>query len=366
MLTNKQMQQLVEDAAFNLSIPISLIETGGNILASSRKDQIKAIDDIVQAEADVIAKAGFMVKDGVSYYAVSLSNYKPLYIRMDGQGEVVRRYCYLFKALLELYDKMPEQHLTKEQFVHRLLLDQVPPADVPVYLDDFRVERKLKRCVYLIMADDKEDEVYSVLSKAFPRSHKDIIIRMDTKNIVLVKVIEDEEDETTTADDLIQMGLAISESILNELSVNVIVGVGSIKDDIMQIRQSYIEAQKAIDIGRAFDNGKKGLYVYDKLFIEKLLFNISPEKCQEFYDRVFKGEEFDFLNEAMIQTVQKLFENSLNLSETSRQLYIHRNTLVYRLDKIQKYTALDLRNFDDAVTFKLGLMIGRYLGYIKN
>mgnify|MGYP000965595218 CR=1 FL=1 len=366
MLNNKQMQQLVEDAAFNLSIPISLVDINGNVIASSRKDQIQTVDSAVQGESEVITKSGFIVKEGATYYPVFLSNYKLLYIRMEGQGEAVRRYCYLFKALLELYDKMPEQHLTKEQFMHRLLLDQVTPADIPVYLEDFRIERKLERCVYIIMVNDKEDEAYNILAKAFPRSHKDMVIRMDTKTMVLIKVMEEEEGEAINADDLVQMGRAIAESMLNELSLNAIIGVGSIKDDIMQIKESYIEAQKAIEIGKAFDNGKVGLYVYDKLFIEKLLYNIPPENCREFYNRVFKGEEFDFLNEAMIQTVQKLFENSLNLSETARQLYIHRNTLVYRLDKIQKYTGLDLRNFDDAVTFKLGLMIGRYLGYIKS
>lgn len=365
-MTTKQMQQLVEDAAFNLSIPISLIEAGGNIIASSRQDQIRTIDNTVLAENEELSQNGFAVKDGISYCEVYLSRYKPLYIRMDGQGEVVRRYCYLFKALLESYDKIPEQHLTKEQFMHRLLMDQIVPRDVSMYLDDFRIERKLKRCVCLIVADDKEDEIYSILSKAFPRTHKDIIVRMDTKDIVLIKTVNTDEDDEMSADDLVQLGQAIAESVMNELSMKVLIGIGGVKDDIMQMKYSYAEAQKAIDIGRAFDNGKVGLYIYDKLFIEKLLFNMSPEKCQEFYDRVFKGEEFDFLNEAMIQTVQKLFENSLNLSETARQLYIHRNTLVYRLDKIQKHTGLDLRNFDDAVTFKLGLMIGRYLGYIKN
>ena len=142
--------------------------------------------------------------------------------------------------------------------------------------------------------------------------------------------------------------------------INICVGIGSTAATLRDVAASYREAQVALEIGRVFD-AEKEILNYESLGIGRLIYQLPVKLCQMFLDEVFKKDSIDKLDSETLMTIQKFFDNSLNISETSRQLFIHRNTLVYRLDKIQKLTGLDLREFDDAIIFKVAMMVKKYL-----
>jgi carbohydrate diacid regulator len=188
----------------------------------------------------------------------------------------------------------------------------------------------------------------------FPKNMGDFLVLIDSQTVGLVKTVMDEMEE----EELIQLGAAIEDTILSETSVKSYIGIGQVKNSIYDIRKSYKEAIKAMDIGRTYEPNNR-IFFYESLLLERFLSEVPMNISERYYKHIFNGEFDRLLNDEMIITIEKFFENNLNLSETSRQLYIHRNTLVYRLDKIQKALGLDLRNFHDAVTFKIMMMLER-------
>jgi carbohydrate diacid regulator len=143
------------------------------------------------------------------------------------------------------------------------------------------------------------------------------------------------------------------------------VAYGTIVNEIKDISRSYKEAKMAMDVGRIFYEDRR-VVAYNNLGIGRLIYQLPMSLCKMFIKEIFDGKTLEDFDEETITTINKFFENSLNVSETSRQLYIHRNTLVYRLDKLQKATNLDLRVFEDAITFKIALMVVKYMKYIEN
>jgi carbohydrate diacid regulator len=143
------------------------------------------------------------------------------------------------------------------------------------------------------------------------------------------------------------------------------VAYGTIVHELKEVSRSYKEARMALDVGRIFYSDKN-VVAYNKLGIGRLIYQLPLQLCRMFIKEVFDGKSPDDFDDETLYTINKFFENSLNVSETSRQLYIHRNTLVYRLDKLQKSTGLDLRVFDNAITFKIALMVVKYMKYMEN
>jgi len=140
------------------------------------------------------------------------------------------------------------------------------------------------------------------------------------------------------------------------------VGIGTAVNDLKFVSRSFKEAKMALEVGKIFEMTSLVIN-YETLGIGRLIYQLPMSLCRMFVNEVLRGEDADDFDEETLITVDKFFENNLNVSETARKLYIHRNTLVYRLDKLQKQTGLDLRNFDDAITFKITLMVGKYMNH---
>ena len=138
------------------------------------------------------------------------------------------------------------------------------------------------------------------------------------------------------------------------------IGIGTISEHLRELADSYKEAQVAIEVGKVFDT-EKYIISYENLGIGRLIYQLPTTLCEMFLQEVFKKNPIDALDKETLFTINKFFENNLILSETARKLFVHRNTLVYRLEKIKKLTGLDLREFDDAITFKVALMVKKYL-----
>jgi carbohydrate diacid regulator len=211
--------------------------------------------------------------------------------------------------------------------------------------------------VLLIRREEKNDlTMMDVLQSIFPDRQHDFIISVSETDIALIKEIK----PGAATKELISLAKTVEETINSELFIRVVIGIGTISSNIRDLAASYKAAQTAIDVGKVFED-EKTIIAYENLGIGRLIYQLPTTLCEMFLSEVFKKNTIDSLDAETIYTINKFFENNLNVSETSRKLFVHRNTLVYRLEKIKKLTGLDLREFDHAIIFKVALMVRKYL-----
>ena len=234
--------------------------------------------------------------------------------------------------------------------------------DMYTRAEKLHIETDVKRVVYIIETKhEKDTNALETVRTLFANKTRDFITAVDEKSIILVKEVkgnESYEELDKTADVIIDM-------LSTEAMSAAHVAYGTIVNDIREVSRSYKEAKMALDVGKIFYSNKN-VVAYNRLGIGRLIYQLPIPLCQMFIKEIFEGKAPDDFDDETLSTINKFFENSLNVSETSRQLYIHRNTLVYRLDKIQKTTGLDLRVFDDAITFKIALMVVKYMKYMES
>jgi carbohydrate diacid regulator len=235
-------------------------------------------------------------------------------------------------------------------------------VDIYTRAKKLHIETDVRRVVYLIETKTEKDiNALETVRTLFATKTRDFITAVDEKNIILVKEIKYGE----TYEDIEKTAKVILDMLNMEAMSMVHIAYGTIVNDIRDVSKSYKEAKLALDVGKIFYSDKN-IVAYGNLGIGRLIYQLPIPLCQMFIREIFEGQSPDDFDEETLATVNKFFENSLNVSETSRQLYIHRNTLVYRLDKLQKSTGLDLRVFDDAITFKIALMVVKYMKYMES
>lgn len=189
----------------------------------------------------------------------------------------------------------------------------------------------------------------------------DYITAVDESSVILIKALE----PNTTHENLMDIANTIVGMMNTEAMMNVRVSFGTIVPELKDVSKSYKEAKMALDVGKIF-YAERNVAAYSTLGIGRLIYQLPVNLCKIFIDEIFGENVPNDLDEETLTTINKFFENNLNVSETSRQLFVHRNTLVYRIEKIQKSTGLDLRNFDDALTFKIALMVVNYMKYLDS
>ena len=254
-----------------------------------------------------------------------------------------------------------KERFDKDNFIKNLLLDNLLLVDIYNRAKKLHIEVSKRRVVFILESGHGKDfSVLENVKKLFTNKHGDFITAVDEKSIIIVKEVADGEGYE-------QMH-RIAESVLaaagkNE-DKNVHIAYGTIVKELKEVSRSYKEARMALDVGKIFFE-EKDVIAYSSLGIGRLIYQLPIPLCKMFIKEIFDDKSPDDFDEETIVTINKFFENSLNVSETSRQLYIHRNTLVYRLDKIQKSTGLDLRVFEDAITFKIALMVVKYMKYME-
>ena len=255
-----------------------------------------------------------------------------------------------------------KERFDKDNFIKNLLLDNLLLVDIYNRAKKLHIETSVKRVVFLIETKHEKDvNALETVRSLFATRTKDFITAVDEKNIILVKEVKPNE----TYEDLEKTANMILDMLNTEAMTKVHVSFGTIVGDIKEVSRSYKEAKMALDVGKIFYSGKN-VIAYSNLGIGRLIYQLPLPLCRMFIKEIFENHSPDEFDEETLTTINKFFENSLNVSETSRQLYIHRNTLVYRLDKLQKSTGLDLRVFEDAITFKIALMVVKYMNYMEN
>lgn len=244
-------------------------------------------------------------------------------------------------SLTEVYRRVLRQELTGTDLISRASEHQIP--------------QEMLRCVMIFqLGQTEKTTAYSVLGELVPLSDGDVLVEMNRHTVALIK----DMNGIDGMDDLYQFAEAVQETLMEEAVQNVLVGIGGEKHTLAQLGESYAEARRAMEVGHVF-NPTQSIHVFSRLMLERFLMNVSREEGQYYHNLLFNRKTAKLFNEEMLQTIDMFFRKDLNLSDTARQLFIHRNTLVYRLDKVQRLTGLDLRHFDDAVTFKILYVLKR-------
>ena len=255
-----------------------------------------------------------------------------------------------------------KERFDRNNFFQNLLLDNLLLVDIYNRAKKLHIEVAAPRAVFLVETRLEKDGIVTELLKGmFSSQTGDYITAVDESSVILIKSL----DPDTSHDDLIDVADTIVAMMNAEAMLNVKVAFGTVVQELKDVSKSYKEAKMALDVGKIF-YAEKNVVAYSTLGIGRLIYQLPINLCRIFIEEIFGDNVPMDLDDETLTTINKFFENNLNVSETSRQLFVHRNTLVYRIEKIQKSTGLDLRNFDDALTFKIALMVVNYMKYLDN
>jgi len=359
MISNQILQNTIEGLKAITRTDICVMDTEGKTLAatiSNAEDYEQAVLAFVESPADS------QVLQGFQFFKVFDEHQLEYVILAKGDSEDVymigKIASFQIQNLLVAY----KERYDKDNFIKNLLLDNLLLVDIYNRAKKLHIDTEVRRVVFLIETKNEKDmNALETVRGLFASKTKDFITAVDEKNIILVKELKQSE----SYDDLSKTAKVIVDMLNTEAMTKVHVAYGTIVNEIKDVSRSYKEAKMALDVGKIFYSGRN-VVAYNNLGIGRLIYQLPMPLCKMFIREIFDGKSPDSFDDETLTTINKFFENSLNVSETSRQLYIHRNTLVYRLDKLQKSTNLDLRVFEDAITFKIALMVVKYMKYMES
>lgn len=281
---------------------------------------------------------------------------------VEGKDSAAKSICIMAAVAFNESKSNYDEKYNKSTFVKNIISDNILPGDVYVRAKELDFITDVPRVVYLIRQMDKSDiAALELVQGMFPDKQKDFVLSMSETDIVLIKEI----DHNTEVKEICRIAENVAEEINSELLVKTVIGVGSVAKHLRELGERYKEAQTAIEVGKVFDTEKSVIH-YENLGIGRIIYQLPTTLCEMYLSEVFKKNPIESLDQETLYTINKFFENNLNVSETSRKLFVHRNTLVYRLEKIKKLTGLDLREFDHAIVFKVALMVKKYLNSQQN
>ncbi len=289
-------------------------------------------------------------------------DYQPGYVLIaKGSGDTFLVGKLVVSQLQSLITAYKEK-VDRNSFYQNLLLDNLLLVDIFNRSQKLHIDVVKKRCVFVIETHSGTDiSALEMVKELFHNQKGDFVTSVNEKNIIVIKVLSDSEGY----EELNDTACMLLDMLNSEAMSNARVAYGSIVNEIKGLSKSYKEANMALDVGKIF-YAEKNIISYVSLGIGRLIYQLPVNLCQMFIDEIFGENIPDEIDDEILSTVNKFFDNSLNVSETSRQLFIHRNTLVYRIEKLQKATGLDVRVFDDALTLKIALMVVNYVKYMKD
>ena len=358
MISNQILQNTVDGIKGITKNELCVMDTEGNVLASTSDELSRFVEEgknFVQSPADSQAMNGFQ------FFKIYDETQLEYVVVIQGDSEefytIGKILVFQIQSLLVAY----KERYDKDNFIKNLLLDNLLMVDIFNRAKKLHIEMNARRVAFIIETNKEKDSgALETVRSMFASHTKDFITAVDEKNIILVKEIGQKEK----LEDLEKTAEVIVDMLNTEAMSRVHVAFGTIVKDLKEVSRSYKEAKMALDVGKIFYSDKK-VIAYSNLGIGRLIYQLPMPLCKMFIKEIFSDKTPDQFDEETLSTINKFFENNLNVSETSRQLYIHRNTLVYRLDKLQKSTGLDLRVFDDAITFKIALMVVKYMNYLE-
>ncbi len=354
-MSNRLFQSVVHQMRDTIDSVIGVIDENASIIACSDLSKIGSTNEFVSL--DLNDSHDIFVRDGFTYKPFG-THMKPDYaVFVEGIDEVAAKYSSILAITLSSIKQYYDEKYDRNNFIKNVVLDNVLPGDVCVKARELHFNSDVSRVTLLIRSLTSNDvSAFDVIQNLFPDKNKDFVFNITEADIVLVKEVK----TGVESKDLEKLARSISDTLSSEFYTRVNVGIGTVVDNIKDLARSFKEAQIALEVGKVFDTDKV-IVSYNNLGIARLIYHLPTTLCETFLREVFKKGSIESLDHETLFTIQRFFENNLNVSETSRKLFVHRNTLVYRLEKIKKLTGLDLREFDHAIIFKIALMVKKYL-----
>ena len=359
MISNQVLQSTLDGIKNIARIELCVVDVDGKVyaLTSQQMERFSA-----QAVEFVKSPADSQEIGGSQFFKIYDEQQLEYILVADGAAEDVytlgKMAAFQIQNLLVAY----KERFDKDNFIKNLLLDNLLLVDIFSRAKKLHIQSEIRRVAIIIEGEPgKDNNILELMRTHFGSNNKDFITAVDESNVIVVKELED----AAGASDIEKICTTYKNYLNKEGIKGVHISYGTIVGEIKEVSRSYKEAKMALDVGKIFFDDRD-IIAYSELGIGRLIFQLPIPLCKLFIKEIFGGKSPDDFDEETLVTITKFFENSLNVSETSRQLFIHRNTLVYRLDKLQKTTGLDLRVFEDAITFKIALMVVKYMNYMES
>lgn len=359
MISNQILQTTIDGLKSIARVELCVVDTEGKDVVSTTGH----MNSVAKAAREfAIGPADSQEIQGYQYFKIYDEQQIEYILIACGTGEDVymigKMVAFQIQNLIVAY----KERFDKDNFVKNLLLDNLLLVDIYSRAKKLHIATDVKRVAYIIEAGERKDNnVLECIRTHFGTNNKDFITAVDENDVIVVKELEDNDSSREIEKAARAMINALERDGIHDVHISYGTPVGEIKE----VSRSYKEAKMALDVGKIFFSDRD-IVAYSELGIGRLIYQLPIPLCKMFIKEIFGGKSPDEFDEETLTTIMKFFENSLNVSETSRQLFIHRNTLVYRLDKLQKSTGLDLRVFEDAITFKIALMVVKYMKYMEN
>lgn len=358
MISNQILQNTIDGLKSIARVDLCIVDADGKEVASTTdmKHSSKTSMDFAASPADSQEIQGYQ------YFKIFDEQQLEYILVAGGTGEDVymvgKMAAFQIQSLLVAY----KERFDKDNFIKNLLLDNLLLVDIYSRSKKLHIQTDVPRVVIIVESGNGKDNNVLELARTHLGSNgKDFVTAVDESNVIVVR----ELSEADTAKEIERLAKSLEHFLAKEGIRNIRIAYGTVIREIKEVSRSYKEAKMALDVGKIFFD-ERDIVAYSELGIGRLIYQLPIPLCKMFIKEIFGGKSPDDFDEETLTTIYKFFENSLNVSETSRQLFIHRNTLVYRLDKLQKSTGLDLRVFEDAITFKIALMVVKYMKYMES
>ena len=354
-MSNRLFQTVIHQMKDVLGTTIGVIDENGIIIACSELGKIGESRQRIREELSY--SGGAIVYEGYTYRLISDSDKNDCIVFAEGNGQDAGKITEILAISIGNLKTLFDEKHDKGSFIKNIILDNILPSDIYIKSNELRFNNEQQRAVFVAKFLGALDiPPYEIIQGMFEGNNNDYIINISEQDIVIVKeVSRDDSDEELEA-----FAKSVISYAKETHGAKVLIGISSVVDHLKDLAKAYKEARIALEVGKVFDI-EKPIMCYGNLGIGRLVYQLPTTLCEIFLQEVFKKGSLESLDKETLMTVQAFFENNLNVSETSRKLFVHRNTLVYRLEKIRKLTGLDLREFDHAVTFKVALMVKKYL-----
>ena len=358
MISNQILQNTIDGLKSISRVDLCVMDIDGKEVAATTDmgSSTKAAVEFAASPADSQEIQGYQ------YFKIFDEQQLEYVLVAGGTGEDVymvgKMAAFQIQNLLVAY----KERFDKDNFIKNLLLDNLLLVDIYSRSKKLHIQTDIPRVVMIVESGNGRDNNALELARAnLGSSSRDFVTAVDENNVIIVKELTDGEQSR----EIDKSARALSSFLQKEGIRDIRIAYGTVVQEIKEVSRSYKEAKMALDVGKIFFDDRE-VIAYSELGIGRLIYQLPIPLCKMFIREIFGGKSPDDFDEETLTTIYKFFENSLNVSETTRQLFIHRNTLVYRLDKLQKSTGLDLRVFEDAITFKIALMVVKYMKYMEN
>ncbi|MFQ8703770.1 MAG: PucR family transcriptional regulator [Eisenbergiella sp.] len=357
MISNQIIQTSIEELRAITKVEIYVFDLDGMKVASTT-DEIEISREIITGFA--VSPAYSQVVGGYHFLKVMDDSEIAYVLAAKSANDDAYMVAKIAVSQIQNLIIAYKERFDRNNFFQNLILDNLLLVDIYNRAQKLHVEVEAPRIVYLVETRvEKDNGATEMLKSLFSSQNGDYITAVDEKNIILIKAVE--KDESPEA--LEQTANMIVDMMNSEAMMKVRVSYGTVVRELREVSKSYKEAMMAMDVGRIF-YAEKNVIAYSTLGIGRLIYQLPVNLCRIFIEEIFGGNQVYDIHDETLTTINKFFENNLNVSETSRQLFIHRNTLVYRIEKLQKATGLDIRTFEDAMTFKIAMMVVNYMKYL--